>query len=121
MKAIKSSLLCLLLCCISISPVIIVPAIAPGCTTSQQRTTYNSLYSIGQTVDSAYKSYLDLVVTGKVGTNDVPRISGYYADFQRAYGLAVSFAAANKNAPPSPEVSSAANRIMSAITQAKGK
>ena len=117
MKSIKSALLGVLLCSIVLSPIVIVPA----CSTSQQRQAYNSLYTVGQTVDSAYKSYLDLVVNGKVATNDVPRISGYYADFQRAYGLAVGVVATAKNVPPSPEVSSAANRILSAITQAKGK
>lgn len=117
MKSLKTVLLLVALTVLPLAPVVI----APGCSTSAERKAYNSLYSIGQTVDSAYKSYLDLVVAGKVATNDVPKISGYYADFQRAYGLSVSVVATAGNVPPSPEVSSAANRILSAITQAKGK
>lgn len=120
MKAIKFISVLILTLGVILGPGIII-SVTPGCSTSQQRKAYNSLYSIGQTVDSAYKSYLDLVVSGKVATNDVPKISGYYADFQRTYGLAVSVAATTKSALPSPEVSSTANRILSAITQAKGK
>lgn len=96
------------------------PVLITGCTTSQERKVYNSLYSVGASVDASYKSYLDLVIQGKLATNDVPRISGYYADFQRIFAAAVAANGVNKNALPSPEVSSAASRITSAITQAKG-
>lgn len=90
-----------------------------GCSTSAQRTTVNTLFSVGQTADSAYKSYLDLVVSGQLKTNDVPEISRRYQQFQQVFSAAITASALSSNSPPSPMVSAAAAQLTQAITIAK--
>lgn len=101
------------------SPLIFVPM--TGCSTSQQRQTINTLYSVGQTTDAAYKSYLDLVVAGKVPTNSVPGVSARYAEFQQAFSAAIVLSTLNTNAPPTPAVTAAAANLTSAIAVAKSR
>lgn len=96
-------------------------ATSTGCSTSQQRTVVNSLFTTGQTVDAAYRSYLDAVIAGKVPTNDVPRISQQYQVFQNAFTLAVAASTLNKTAPPSPEMANAASQLLLSIDAAKVK
>lgn len=91
-----------------------------GCSTSGQRKAVNTLFAVGQSVDAAYKSYLDLVVAGQVKTNDVPRISQQYLAFQHAFSAAITLSTLNTNAPPSPELANAASQILLAIQAAKG-
>lgn len=95
-----------------------------GCasrSTSSQRTAFNSLYTVGQTVDAAYKSYLDGVVAGQVATNDVPQVSQNYLLFQNAYALAVAAAAMSSNAPPTADVLNAQSQLLLSIQAAKSK
>lgn len=87
---------------------------------SAQRVTYNSLYSVGRTVDAAYRSYLDLVLAGQVSTNKVPAISRQYNEFQAVFGTAVALAASNTNAPPEPRVAAQAASLTAAIADARG-
>lgn len=117
-KRIVSSLLALALI---IGTMTGVPAIITGCSTSQQRTAVNSLFTVGNTVDSAYKAYLDGVVAGAIKTNDVPEISRQYVVFQRAFAVAVETSALSSNAPPSVELSNAASQLLLAIQAARQK
>ena len=78
-------------------------AIAPGCTTTQQKTTYQTLGVLEQSSTAAVDGYYALVIRGTLPTNDVPRVTRAYNVFQAAIAVAIDGAAANTNAlaPPS--------------------
>lgn len=92
-----------------------------SCGTTGQRATVNTLFTTGQAVDAAFKSYLDLVVTHQLPTNDVPRIAKLYSEFQGAFNAAVTLAAFNTNAPPTPELLNSSSQLILAIKAVKGK
>lgn len=93
-----------------------------GCGTTAQRQAYNSLATTGVTVSTAYESYLDLVLHGKVPTNDVPKITASYRQFYALYQAACETAqwATNLTATP-PEVVMAGGAVTSAVNKAKGQ
>jgi len=63
------------------------------CSKPQQRITYNSLYSVGAAVNSAYAAYMDQVVTGKAVFNS--NVAKAYTDFQSGFAVAVQMAQLN--------------------------
>lgn len=69
-----------------------------GCTTSQQSTAFKTIASAEATVNFAHDSYQGLVIKGAVPTNDVPKISKLYNDFQAAELLALDGVQYNTNA-----------------------
>lgn len=69
-----------------------------GCTTTQQRTTFNSLSSIESTTTAAFNAYGGLVIQGKIPTNDLPKVAAMYNKFQAGELLAVELAQNNTNA-----------------------
>lgn len=85
------------------------------CSQSQQRATYNTLYSVGTAVNSAYAAYNDQVVAGKA-TFSV-NVAKAYNDFQSAYNVAVTAAASNPNAIAPQNVVDLANAVYAAIKQ----
>jgi len=86
-----------------------------GCTISQQRVTYNSLYSVGQAVNSAYAGYNDQVVAGKATFS--PNVAKDYNDFQAALSVATQAAQMNPNAIAPQNVVDLANAVYAAIKQ----
>lgn len=90
-----------------------------GCTTSQQRKTVNTMFSVGKTVDSAYAGYLDLVVSGQISTNAVPSVSHKYAVFQQAFMSGIIFVSGNSNAHPPLAVLNAAADFTATVDTAK--
>ena len=96
-----------------------VPLVLTSCTTSQQRITYNTLASVGMSVNSAYSGYLDGVVSGKVGTNNVPKVSVLYNQFQAAYAVAISAAQFNPTNIAPQNVVDLANQVVSFIATLK--
>lgn len=86
--------LSLLVGIIAISAVLLVE----GCTSTQQRTTANTLQSLEAGATQAVASYYDGVLKGVISTNDVPKVAHAYNDFQAAYALAVVTAQNNTNA-----------------------
>lgn len=99
------------------SPLIFVPM--TGCSTSQQRQTINTLFTTAATVDSAYRAFLDGVISGQIPTNSVPSVSARYAEFQSVLSSAIALATLSSNSPPSPEITAAAANVASAISVAK--
>jgi hypothetical protein len=93
---------------LSILFVWIVITICISCSTSQQRTAFNTLYSLENTATAAVDSYDSLLIQGKVPTNSAPRVAKAYNDFQAAMVLAVDAVHFNSNAvaPPSLVVES---------------
>jgi uncharacterized protein YcfL len=69
-----------------------------GCSTTQQRTTYNTIFTVEQTATTAVQIYYGLVLEGKVSTNGVPTISKAFNDFQSAASLATITAEQGTNA-----------------------
>lgn len=92
-----------------------------SCTTSQQRKTVNSLFTTGSSVDAAYQSYLTLVVQGVLPTNNVPKISKQYREFQAVFNTALTLATLNSNAVASADVLKAANQFTLAVSTEKEK
>ena len=89
------------------------------CTPSQQRVTYNTLYSVGSLVNTAYAAYNDQVVAGKAKFS--PTVAQAYNSFQALLNAAVT-AAQNNTAAPSPaNVTDSANAVLAQIKQAGGQ
>jgi hypothetical protein len=95
MKFIKSIALA---CCVFYTACFGLSLLVSGCRTSQQQAAFNTLYSVEHVTVSAYDGYLDLVVTGKVSTNDVPRVSKSFNTFQASFLIALDAAQYNTNA-----------------------
>ncbi len=92
-----------------------------ACQSSPQKLAIQSLAETGHAVNDSYEGYLSLVVQGKIPTNDVPRVTTYYRDFQVSFGAAAQLAHfATNDTFSSAEVLSAANRVLTAVSQIKG-
>jgi len=85
------------------------------CSKSQQRITYNSLYSVGVGVNTAYAAYMDQVVSGKATFS--PNVGKAYNDFQSAFNVAVVAASNNPQAIAPQNVVDLANAVYAAIKQ----
>ncbi len=85
------------------------------CSQSQQRVTYNSLYSVGLGVNSAYAAYNDQVVAGK--STFSPNVAKAYNDFQAAFNLAVQAAQLNTKAIAPQSLIDLANTVYATIKQ----
>lgn len=92
-----------------------------SCTAPAQRVTHNTLFSVQTVTMKAYDSYLDLVLAGKVKTNDVPAVSLAYNRFHESMLLAIAVAQFNTNAPATGQVLEESGKVIAAITEAKGK
>jgi hypothetical protein len=103
-----------------ILPLIIVFALAWGCSTSQRRATYNSLATVAHTTDAAVKGYLDLVIQGQISTNSVPTVARDYQVYQAAFSLALSAAQFNTNTVAPPNVVELSGTVINSINTAKG-
>ncbi len=69
-----------------------------GCHMSAQKTAGNTIYTLDKVVVTAYDAYLSLVVKGTVPTNDVPRVSKAFNQFQAAAQVAYDVVQFNTNA-----------------------
>lgn len=120
-KLLAASLVLLGVFSLTTLPLIPVMLAVPGCTTSQQRVAYNSLYSVETSTTAAYDAYLHSVVLGKVTTNDVPQVTQAFNNFQLAMQAAVMVGQFNMtNAAPS-NVTALASNVLSLIVKAKGR
>lgn len=68
-----------------------------GCTTTQQKTTYNALATIEATASSAYTAYVQGVIKGQIPTNNVPQVSQAYNGLQKAIAAATVLDQAGTN------------------------
>lgn len=85
----------------------------PGCalfrqTPSQQKVVVNTLFSIHETVDKSFDAYLDLVISGQLATNALPKVGAAYNNFQQAFRLAVVLVAGQTNTLAPQSVADAA-------------
>lgn len=101
------------------SAITVTPLI--GCKSTPQKIAINSLATLGTGVNSAYEGYLESVVTGQTPTNDVPKVTGLYRNFQTAFGVAAGAAHfATNTTLATPELIAIANKVTDAITTIKG-
>jgi hypothetical protein len=99
-----------------IAPVATVIVIAPGCTMTQNRITYQTLYGIGKATHNAYQGYLDLVVAGKIPATSLERIGKIWDRYRVSYIAAVDAAKLNMNSPAPQDVIDLSNSVIAAVT-----
>ena len=92
-----------------------------GCQTTPQRKTFNTVWTLGSTVNESYKAYIDLVIAGQLPTTNVRRVSVAYNRFQDAFSAATVIITANTNAPPPANLLSLGNEFLSTVNAAKKK
>lgn len=90
-----------------------------GCTSTQQTVAYKTLYGIEVATTGAYDGYTASVIKGLLPTNNVPKISHAYNDFQSAMGVAVALAQNNSNAIAPPALVSQSTAVIQLITNEK--
>lgn len=69
-----------------------------GCTANQQTKSFNTIYAVQATTTSAIDSYNSLVIQGLLPTNDVPKVSRLYNQFQASTAVALDAVEFNTNA-----------------------
>lgn len=92
-----------------------------ACTTTQQRASFNTIYSLQQATTAAFNGYLDSVIAGKTKTNSVPAISKKYNEFNAAALLALNIVEMNTNAVAPPSLVILSGDVINLITTLKGK
>lgn len=76
----------------------LVSVAVTGCSTSQQRIAFNSLATVQTTTVGAYDGYVSQVIAGRIATNDLPRVSQRFNEFQAAFRVALTTVEYNTNA-----------------------
>lgn len=102
-------------------PLFLVVCLFIGCTTSQQRVAFNTLYSVEHTTTAAVDVYLDLVVKGSLPSTGVPSVSKAFNKFQASLTIALDVAQFNKNALAPESLIVEANDVVNLINTLKGK
>lgn len=92
-----------------------------GCALFQRgsRAEYNTLASVGYTVDSAVSAYDLGVAKGEISTNSVPLVTKYYNDFQAGYRLALASAEFGTNSIAPQALITKEQTLLNAIGGAK--
>ena len=72
--------------------------LTPGCTTSQQETSFNTIYTLEKATTAVYDSYIQQVIFGSIPTNDVPKVSQSFNAFQASMLVALDTVQFNTNA-----------------------
>jgi len=75
-----------------------VALLVVACTMTAQRRATNTIGSLEQTAQAAIDSYWSLVLQGKVGTNDVPKVAKAFDAFQYSVKVALDAVQYNTNA-----------------------
>lgn len=102
----------------AIWPLILALALAPtplliqGCSTTQQRQAYNTIYSLERAAMAAYDSYMTGVIRGEIRTNDVPQVSKSFNVFQASMLVALDAAEFNRNAEAPASLSNQAADLL---------
>lgn len=81
-----------------IPAIALVAVIIIGCTTSQQRVAYNSLYTVETTTTATVDGYYLAAAKGIAPSNGVHQVSVAYNDFHVAFLVALDAAQYNTNA-----------------------
>lgn len=87
-----------------------------GCTTSQQKATYNTLYSLESAVTASVDAYDAQIISGSISTNSLPTVTKAFNDFQAAMNVAVTLNQNNSNAVAPPDLAVEAASVINLIT-----
>lgn len=101
---------------LALAPVVLTPS----CATSQERVTYNTLYSLEKTATAAYDTYLELLIEDKVDKSKAREVSRVYNQFQVGMQAAVDVARYDWNSVAPDSLAVLLNQLLDAINQAKG-
>ena len=88
-----------------------------GCSTTQQRTTYNTLASVEATATATVDGYFLAAVKGLAPTNGIPTVSKAYNEFQSTMTVAIDLAQNNSNALASSNVLQELSDVVKAVSQ----
>lgn len=72
-----------------IVPITTITTTQVGCSTTQKRVAYNSVYSIAISVDSSMKAFAELYVKGEVSKDTWEKVKSYHARYQEVLKLSV--------------------------------
>ena len=92
-----------------------------ACTTTQQTTSYNTLYSLEKTTTAAYDGYLETVVQGTTSTNAMPQVAKAYNTYHASAMIALDLVNYNTNAIAPANLVIEATDVVNLINTVKGK
>jgi hypothetical protein len=92
---------------------------ALGCSTN--RTAYNTLAATQQAGKLSYDGYVDSILSGQTSTNDLPIVSQAFNTFESVMRVSIDAASGNTNAPATPEASAALSKLITTVSNSKGK
>lgn len=92
-----------------------------ACNTSQKRIGYNTIYSVQRTGTAAVDGYYSLVIKGALPTNDVPKVSRAYNQFQASVLVALDVVQFNTNALAPASLVIEATDLVNLVNSIKGK
>jgi hypothetical protein len=90
---------------------------ATSCSTSQQRTTYNTLAATEATATATVDGYFLAAAKGLASTNGITTVAKAYNDFQSTMQVAVILAQNNSNVLASSNVMQELSTVVSAVAQ----
>lgn len=88
-----------------------------ACNTTQQRTAYNTLFSVESSTTAAVDGYYTATIKGIAPTNGIPKVSSAYNDFQKAFLVALDAAQYNTNALASASLQQESADVISLVGQ----
>ena len=97
---------------------VLCAAFVVGCTTTA-RTRYNTLATVQATTSKAVEGYFDLVIKGKLPTNNVPRVTKAYDTYLVIWGAAVDVAQWNTNTAAPTAVTTASSAVLKEVAGAQ--
>ncbi len=96
-------------------------ALLTGCTSSQQTTTYNTLYTVEHTTVAAYDGYVKAILKGDASTNGLPAVSKAFNKFQASFLVALDAAQFQTNSLAPASLIVEGQDVLNAINQFKSK
>lgn len=87
-----------------------------GCAGGPQRKAVNTLATVQTVTVGAYDAYVAEVVAGRAPTNDLPRVSQRFNQFQAAFRVALDGVQFNTNALAPPNVNTLSGDLLNLIT-----
>lgn len=91
-----------------------------GCNTSQQKITYNTLFSVEKVTTGAFDGYVSEVVKGNITTNGLPIVANKFNQFQNSFLLILDAARYNTNAIAPQSLVVESQDIINLISNLKG-
>jgi hypothetical protein len=103
------------------SLVLVLALIVAGCVNpTPQKVAVTTLGSVHQAADTAYVSYIGLVLKGKLPEDNVKEVSDGYREFQKEFAIAVALVKGNTNSVVPPAVFQSQSKLLNSINKAKG-